>query len=98
MGGEGFMEKLKMLFGGGSAPPTEPTPEGKPWEQPMSGAPPAGFHRMPDGSLMRDAAMPSPSPSPMAPGSVSDDPMALAVELARKREMVKKMVPDFVNR
>ena len=88
MGGEGFLEKLKALFGGGGAPAEEPMPPGmKPWEQPLSG--------MPVGVM---PAAPSAMPMAMPPESIADDPMAQAVELARKRRMVQKMIPDFVNR
>lgn len=84
MGGEGFMEKLKMLLmgSGGATPPQEPIDEAAPWNTPI-GPPP-----------MPRRPMPSPSPSPMMPEAGGDDIGMQVQQLMKQRELAKRLAPE----
>ena len=85
MGGEGFMEKLKMLLmgSGGSTAPAEPTSDIPPWETPI-GPPP-----------MPRRPMPSTSPSP-EPMGMQDDIASQVQALQRQRDIAKRLIPQDI--
>ena len=97
MGGEGFMAKLMAMLGGGQAPPPEAPPAGAPWETSQGAPAPPGFHRMPDGSLMRDSAMGGQGGAPAAPqGPPADDIGMQVQQLLKQREVMKRLAPEGV--
>lgn len=92
-----WLAKIKELIMGKSESQTPA--QGKPWDVPQTeqGTPP-GFHRMPDGSLMRDAAMAGSygqSGAPQGgPGSTVEDAVKQAVLLQKQREIAQKFLPQ----
>lgn len=89
---EGLMDAIRALLSGGGGqqkPPVDPN-EGidmeRPWDSPVLKAPP--------GTAMPRPA-PSPTPTPAAPmTSTADDALALAQELKRRHDLMKRVLPQ----
>ena len=86
-----FLAQLKALLGGGGGeapPPAEPDmDEARPWDSPSMRPPP--MHTMPGGEMMPGATMPA-----GPPGSIADDPMALAAKLERQKRIAAMVAPE----
>jgi hypothetical protein len=88
-----FFEKLKQMLMGSPSPAPSPEPTGKPWERPLSPEMTPGFHRMPGGPLMPDAAMQPPPEAPAAPQG--QEAIGRQIEqLLKQREVAKKFIPE----